>query len=95
MRNMTARGCLIKTRFLGPTNHRGSRVVATHKWDRDTTKRVTVSWDHALDAEENHLAAAKALAAVMFSVPGKITGHGWDHDAYYFLAVADWAATDA
>lgn len=86
------RGCLIKTRFLGPTNHRNSRVVATHKWCDGDTKRVVISWDHNLDAQDNHLAAAQALAAVMFKdYPGKITGMGWDHDAYYFLALADWA----
>mgnify|MGYP003651204066 CR=1 FL=1 len=94
--DITARGCLIKTRYLGPTNHRGSRVVATHKWCDSETKRATVSWDYELDAQDNHLAAAQQLAAVMFSlpsssVPGKISGMGWDHDAYYFLALADWA----
>tara|TARA_R110002051_G_scaffold78691_1_gene142312 strand:- start:5593 stop:5745 length:153 start_codon:yes stop_codon:yes gene_type:complete len=50
-----------------------------------------VSWDDELDAQDNHLAAAQQLAAVMFNVPGKISGMGWDHDAYYFLALADWA----
>jgi hypothetical protein len=89
--DITARGCLIKTRYLGPTNHRGSRVVATHKWGNGDTKRVIVSWDDALGAQDNHLAVAEQLAAVMFSVPGKISGMGWDHDAYYFLALADWA----
>ena len=87
-----ARGCLIKTRFLGPTNYRNSRVVATHKWCDGDTKRVVISWDHNLDAQDNHLAAAQALVTVIFhNGPGKITGMGWDSDAYYFLAVADWA----
>lgn len=96
--DIDTRGCLIKTRFLGPTNYRNSRVVATHKWCDGDTKRVVISWDHNLDAQDNHLAAAQALAAVMFgdSYPsspckGKITGMGWDSDAYYFLALADWA----
>ena len=90
--DIDARGCLIKTRFLGPTNYRNSRVVATHKWCDGDTKRVVVSWDHSLDAQDNHLVAAQALAAVMFQDnPGKITGMGWDADAYYCLALADWA----
>lgn len=51
----------IKTKFLGPTNHRGARVVAT---DTDTNK-ITIDWDHELDAEENHREAARALIAEM------------------------------
>ena len=91
-RNIDAIGCLIKTRFLGPTEYRGSRIVATHKWCDGDTKRVVISWDYALDAQDNHLAAAQALAAVMFDDKGgKISGMGWDHDAYYFLALAIWA----
>ena len=96
--DIDTRGCLIKTRYLGPTNYRNSRVVATHKWADGDTKRVVISWDHNLDAQDNHLAAAQALAAVMFDQSrapgfngGKITGMGWDSDAYYFLALADWA----
>jgi len=91
-RDIDAIGCLIKTRFLGPTNYRGSRIVATHKWCDGDTKRVTIGWDYALNAQDNHLAAAQALVAVMFDDKGgKISGMGWDHDAYYFLALAVWA----
>lgn len=46
----------ITTKFLGPTNFRGSRVKATCQ-----AGSVTISWDHATGSEENHLAAAKAL----------------------------------
>jgi hypothetical protein len=44
-----------ETHFLGPTDHRPSRVVATHL---ATRKRIVVSWDHALGILENHAAAA-------------------------------------
>ena len=47
----------ITTRYLGPTNVRGSRVTA-----RAAVGRVILNWDHALNSDENHAAAAKALA---------------------------------
>lgn len=46
----------IQTKFLGPTNTRGSRIKATC-W----LTSVTVSWDHSANAEENHIAAIDAL----------------------------------
>lgn len=46
----------IQTKFLGPTNTRGSRIKATC-W----LTSVTVSWDHSANAEENHTAAIDAL----------------------------------
>ena len=46
----------IKTRYIGPTNSRGSRVVA----ECDAGK-VTVSWDYALGVSDNHQAACRAL----------------------------------
>jgi hypothetical protein len=46
----------ITTKFVGPTNHRGSRVTA-----RAQAGKVTVSWDHALDIDANHDQAALAL----------------------------------
>jgi hypothetical protein len=47
----------IVTKFIGPTNFRGSRVKATA-----AAGSVTLNWDHALNSEANHAAAAKALA---------------------------------
>ena len=47
----------IRTRYLGPTNHRGARIVATCD-----AKRKTYSWDYALNVAENHAQAAHALA---------------------------------
>lgn len=47
----------IQTRFLPVTNTKPSRVTA---WAQ--AGRVTLSWDHALNGDENHAAAAKALA---------------------------------
>lgn len=47
----------IVTRWLSPTNTRPSRVKASA-----LAGSVIISWDHALSAEGNHAAAAKALA---------------------------------
>ena len=46
----------IQTKYLGPTNTKGSRVKATC-W----LTSVTVSWDHSANVEENHIAAIEAL----------------------------------
>lgn len=48
----------IQTKYLGPTNHRGSRVKASC-----AAGSVTVPWDHALNTENNHAAACAALCA--------------------------------
>lgn len=46
----------IQTKFLGPTNTRGSRIKATC-W----LTSITVAWDYRTNAEENHMAAIEAL----------------------------------
>jgi hypothetical protein len=84
-------GPVIITRYLGPTNHRSSRIKATHKRDSEVTWQATLSWDYALNAEANHLAVANKLLAdwVTASDLG-IVGRGHDHDAYYWLVVGRW-----
>jgi len=57
----------IVTKFLGPTNVRGSRVKA-----RADAGSLTVGWDHRLNPDANHRAAAEALVAKL----------GWGEDAY-------------
>jgi hypothetical protein len=47
----------ISTKFLGPTNTRGARVKASAQ-----AGSVTVLWDHALNVDDNHTVAARALA---------------------------------
>lgn len=46
----------ITTKYIGPSNVRGSRVKAS--CDAGT---VTVSWDHALNSSGNHEYAARVL----------------------------------
>ena len=48
---------IIRTKYLGPTNHRGSRIKA----ESLTGKSVTVQWDCGLNIDRNHQAAATAL----------------------------------
>lgn len=47
----------IVTKYFGPTDHKGTRVRA--KADAGS---IWWSWDHALNAEDNHTGAAAALA---------------------------------
>jgi hypothetical protein len=47
----------IQTKFLSPTNSRGSRVKAFA-----AAGSVTISWNHRLNPEQNHRAAAKMFA---------------------------------
>ena len=47
----------IVTKYVGPTNYRGSRVIA-----KCEAKRIAVSWDDALNVDENHRRAAQILA---------------------------------
>ncbi len=49
----------IETRYVGPTNHRGSRIIATTAGGH----RLIHHWDYSLGIEGNHYAAAKALQA--------------------------------
>lgn len=47
----------ITTRYSGPTNTRGARINA-----RAWAGRCSVAYDHRLNPEQNHAAAAKKLA---------------------------------
>jgi PhoPQ-activated pathogenicity-related protein len=65
----------IRTRYLGPTNYRGPRVVAWRadkSSSRSDPSSVTISWDADLDMQENHLAAITAY------IDGhNAAGHDW------------------
>jgi hypothetical protein len=47
----------IMTKYLGPTNTRGARLVA---WC--DAKRIVVPWSYEVGTDENHKKAATALA---------------------------------
>jgi len=46
----------ITTTYAGPTNTKGSRIMA-----KSWLKNKAFAWDHALNSEENHKVAAQAL----------------------------------
>ncbi len=48
----------IVTKYHGPTNTRGSKVIATSA----SGHRLQLEWDDALNSDANHQAAAMALA---------------------------------
>jgi hypothetical protein len=48
----------IQTKYIGPTNTRGSRVSATSA----SGHRIILEWDDALNTDDSHKAAAAALA---------------------------------
>lgn len=51
----------ITTKYHGPTNARGARIIAS---DEDGN-RVTLPYDHALNSNDMHASAARALANKM------------------------------
>ena len=66
-------GSAIETKFLGPTNSRGSRIKATSLSGRG--KSVIVPYDHALSQTENHeRLAAHVLGTTKLSVAEKKNG---------------------
>lgn len=66
----TARFRAIRTRYVGPTNTQPGRIVADAG---DRASRVVVAWNHALNTDDNHAAAAVAVTKKM----------GWDDPAYF------------
>jgi len=89
-------GLIIETRFLGPTDRRGSRVSAVCKRDSDRAFRKTVNWRHDLNPTDNHRAGAEALMermeaelAYADSEPFRIVarGYGGANDASYFWLI--------
>lgn len=83
-------GPAIVTRYVGPTDHRPSRIVATHKRGPGKTYRLTLCWDHSIDADGNHRAAAEALAETMGHGPRVLIARGHDHECYVWVSVGLW-----
>ena len=88
-------GVIIETRFIGPTDTRDSRITAVCKRDSDRAYRKSLSYDHRLSSEANHLAAAEAVMAVMETdlayegcEPFRVIARGYggrSSAGYYFL----------
>lgn len=69
----------IRTKYLGPTNVRGSRVKA---WEPDG-KSITLSYDPALDVEGNARVVAEALRDKLNWKGDLICG--WLKNGYVFV----------
>ena len=61
----------IETKYIGPTNYRGARVKATAQ-----AGSITLSWDHELDANDNHTLADKFGWTGRLVCGGTPGGHG-------------------
>lgn len=70
----------ILTKYIGPTDYRGSRCKALHA---DGGPSLTVDWDHAKNVEDNHQLAAFAFARKM-GWSGRWVGGGTRH-GYAFV----------
>ena len=80
---MTITTQAIETKFIRATNTKGLRIKAS-AWGGN----ITVGYDYALDAQDNHRAAADALIAKMgwngtYAQGGNAKGDG----GYYFVNV--------
>ena len=69
----------ISTKYIGPTNTRGSKVKATAD-----AGSVTLHWDDALNSYDNHAAAAIALAN-KFGWGGRWAGGSVHNAGYVFV----------
>ena len=74
--------CAITTKFLGPTNFRGSRIKASAKSGRGLS--VTIPYPHELSQSAAHAAAALALCAKMNWTPDTLHA-GATPDGYVFV----------
>lgn len=75
----------IMTRYVGPTNHHGPRIVA-----RAAAGRRIVPYQEGLGLDANHLRAAEMLAR-KFGWEGALIGGGLPDGSSVFVQVHDYA----
>ena len=73
----------ILTKYHGATNCRGSRISATTSGGAG---RLALGWDHGIDSEDNHGAAARALMEKMSWSGKMIGGHTKNGDMVWVFA---------
>ena len=77
----------IETKYLGPTNHKGARIVT-----RCDAKRTITPWDHALNAADNHAAAAVALGESLgWGAPTHLAS---TQNGYVAVYADEWSSID-
>lgn len=69
---MNFRQC-IQTKFIGPTNTKGSRIKAFNDFGSDQ-RSITISYDHSINSDQNHVEAARALLA-KYGLDWELSGH--------------------
>jgi hypothetical protein len=72
----------VRTRYLGATNYKPSRIVAECE-----AGRIVVSWDYELNVHDNHAAACAALLKKM-DWPQSMTGGGFKGGAMFWVCDA-------
>jgi hypothetical protein len=77
---------MVETRYLGPTNHRGGRIVAKCL---GSGKRLTVAWDHSHDNHDNHEHAARLLLAGIDANSLALGMDGGRADAHLLFSAVD------
>jgi len=79
----------ILTKFIGPTNHKGARVKARQSASyAGRPKSLTLPWDHALNVDDNHKAAALAFARKMGWHGRWVGGENSNMDGLVFVNVS-------
>jgi hypothetical protein len=78
----------IFTRYHGPTDTKGARITATCRRDNQTTWKVSIGFDYALDCGSRHALAAQALVdkhmAGLSTLPLMHCGNTSDNRGYVF-----------
>jgi hypothetical protein len=74
----------ITTKYLGPTNFRGSRIKATA-----AAGSITVHYDDSLNSEQAHAQAAEALARKFGWAGAYVQGGLPDDHGYCFVCVGE------
>lgn len=85
------RGPVIKTKTLGPTNSKGTRVKASIKIGSEKPQSITLSWQYCFNTEENHRQAALALCEKLNESDIRFSYNlynliAWDDDGYVFVS---------
>ncbi len=80
---------MIETKYLGYTNHRPSRIVASRG-----KRRHYVPYDHSMTPQDNHAAAAKVLADEITTKGQWIAANHHDGDRMVFVLLSNWLPID-
>lgn len=89
MDEIKVKGLVIKTKFLGPTDHKESRAKAFYKKDAKTIYSKVIPWNTEIEPIDNYANATRELLKTEyfkdFHPEVDILSMGWDHDTYYFI----------